>query len=76
MGVVSGIVAGTGAVDALGRAARGVAEVFQPNATDGQRLGAEAQKAALEQLGGEFALDRRGLFDRFVDGLNLSLIHI
>jgi holin (3TMs family) len=70
MGVVSGIVASTGAVDALGRAARGVAEVFLPNATDGQRLGAEAQKAALEQLGGEFALDRRGLFDRFVDGLN------
>ena len=70
MGVISGLVAGGGAVEQLGRAARGVAEVFHPNATQADRLGHEAQQAALDQLGAEFELERRGLFDRFVDGLN------
>ncbi|CTQ50924.1 holin family protein [Jannaschia donghaensis] len=70
MGMIGGLVAGTGAVETLGRAARGIAEVFHPNATQANRLGHEAQKAALDQLGAEFQLERRGLFDRFVDGLN------
>ena len=70
MGVVSGIVAGTGAVEALGRAAVGITEVFRPNETEGQAQRHESREAALRQLGAEFALDRRGLFDRLVDGLN------
>lgn len=70
MGVVSGIIAGTGAVDALGRAAVGISEVFRPNATQAQENGYESRRAALEQLGQEFALDRRGWFDRAVDGMN------
>ena len=70
MGLMQGLVSGSGAVATLGRAAQGVAEVFLPNATEGQRLGHEAQKAALEQLSAEFALPKRGVFDRFVDGLN------
>lgn len=70
MGVISGLVASSGAVETLGRAARGVAEVFHPNATEGQKLAHAAQQAALDQLGDEFALPRKGLFDRFVDGLN------
>lgn len=70
MGVVSGIIAGTGAVDSLGRAAQGIAQVFHPNASEGARMDHEAQKAALGQLGDEFARERTGRFDRFVDGLN------
>lgn len=70
MGVMSGLVAGSGAVETLSRAAQGIAEVFHPNATDGARMNHEAQKAALEQLGAEYALERSGWFDRFVDGLN------
>ncbi|SFI39225.1 holin family protein [Jannaschia pohangensis] len=70
MGVISGLVRGSGAVETLGRAVQGVSEVFIPNATEGQRLGHASQQAALDQLGDEFALAPRGLFDRFVDGLN------
>ncbi len=70
MGLMSGIAKGAGAVETLGRAAQGVARVFRPDATEGQRLGHEAQRAALRQLGAEFELERRGLFDRCVDGLN------
>ncbi|WP_179379459.1 holin family protein [Jannaschia marina] len=70
MGVIGGLTRGAGAVETLGRAAQGIAEVFHPNATEGQRLGHAAQRAALEQLGDEFALPKRGVFDRVVDGLN------
>ncbi len=70
MGLISGMVAGSGAAATLSTAAQGIAEVFRPNATEGQRLSHEAQAAALKQLGAEFELDRRGWFDRFVDGLN------
>lgn len=70
MGLMGGIAAGTGAVVTLGRAARGLSEVFVPNATEGQRQGHETQRAALEQLGAEFAIDRGGWFDRCIDGMN------
>ena len=70
MGMIQGILSGGGAIGTIGRAAQGISEVFIPNATDGQRLTFEAQKAALDQLGAEFALERRCRFDRFVDALN------
>jgi hypothetical protein len=69
MGVM-GLAKAVRAVGALGRAARGLSEVFVPNATEGARMGHEGRRAALDQLGAEFALERRGGFDRFVDGLN------
>lgn len=59
-----------GAITRLGGAAESLAQVFVPNATAGQALAHGAHRAALQQLGAEFALPRRGLFDRFVDGLN------
>ena len=68
--MIQGLVTGSGAVDMLGRAVRGVSEVFVPNATDGQRLGHEAQQAALAQLEAEFAMQAPGVFDRLMDGLN------
>ncbi|WP_299818541.1 holin family protein [uncultured Jannaschia sp.] len=70
MGLMGGIAASTGAVATLGRAARGLSEVFVPNASEGQREGHETQRAALEQLGAEFELDRGGWFDRCIDGMN------
>ncbi len=70
MGMMSGLIGGSGAVGALGRAAQELSQVFVPNATEGQRLDHEGRAAALEQLTAEFALERRGMFDRFIDGLN------
>ena len=46
------------------------AEVFRANADKVDQRAADIQTAALEQLAAEFAQPRRGLFDRFVDGLN------
>ena len=65
-----GMMSQLGAVATLGRAARGLSEVFVANRSDGQRLNHEAHRAALGQLEAEFALERRGPFDRAVDGLN------
>ncbi|MEM8849856.1 MAG: holin family protein [Pseudomonadota bacterium] len=61
---------GIEAVATLGRAAKGVAGVFRADATAGQALAHGAHRAALEQLGREFELPARGVFDRVVDGLN------
>ena len=60
---------GTGAAQAIG-AARGVAEVFVPNATRAQELAAGARAAALAQHAAEFGVARTGAFDRLIDGLN------
>ena len=65
-----GLMGGMGAVGRVVRAAQGAAEVFTPNRTLVERLAHEGRAAALEQLGDEFALARRGLFDRVVDGMN------
>ncbi len=65
-----GMMSGLGAVESLARAAQGLSQVFRPDATEGQRLDHEGRAAALSQLSAEFALERRSLFDRFVDGLN------
>ena len=70
MGVIGKLIGGPGAVTALGEAAMGVAEVFVPSATKRMELSAEAQMAALRQLGEEYQHPARSWFDRFVNGLN------
>ena len=58
------------AVTALGEAAKGVAEVFVPSATKRMELSAEAQMAALRQLGEEYQHPALSWFDRMANGLN------
>jgi class 3 adenylate cyclase len=70
MGVIDKVLGGPAAVSALGQAARGVAEVFVPSATKRMELSAEAQMAALEQLGEEYQHPGLSWFDRLVNGLN------
>ncbi len=70
MGVISKVIGGPAAVNALGDAAKGLAEVFTPSATRRMELSAEAQMAALQELGMEYQLPAMGWFDRMVNGLN------
>ncbi len=70
MGVIGKLIGAPGAVTALGEAAMGVAEVFVPSATKRMELSAEAQMAALRQLGEEYQHPALSWFDRFVNGLN------
>jgi hypothetical protein len=70
MGVIGRLVGASGAVTALGEAAKGVAEVFTPSATRRMELSAEAQMAALRQLGEEYQHPALSWFDRMVNGLN------
>lgn len=70
MGLIGNLVGAPGAVTALGEAAKGVAEVFTPSATKRMELSAEAQMAALRQLGEEYQRPSLGWFDRMVNGLN------
>ena len=70
MGLIGNLIGGPAAVTALGSAARDVAEVFTPSATRRMELSAEAQMAALSQLGAEYADPGLGWFDRMVNGLN------
>lgn len=70
MGVIPNLLVGSTAITALGSAARGMAEVFTPSATRQMELSAEAQMAALRQLGAEYADPGFGWFDRMVNGLN------
>jgi hypothetical protein len=46
------------------------AEVFRENAEKGAVRAADARSESLQQFAAEFAHPRRGVFDRFVDGLN------
>lgn len=46
------------------------AEVFRVNAEKADARGADIQRAALAQLAAEFQHERKGLFDRVIDGLN------
>lgn len=46
------------------------AQVFRENAEGAGAREAELRAAALAQFAAEFAQPRRGLFDRFIDGLN------
>jgi hypothetical protein len=70
MGVIGKLIGGPGAVTALGEAAMGVAEVFVPSATKRMELSADAQMAALRQLGEEYQHPALSWFDRLVNGLN------
>ena len=70
MGVIGKLIGSPAAVSALGEAAQGVAEVFLPSATRKMELSAEAQMAALRQLGEEYQHPALSWFDRFVNGLN------
>ncbi len=68
MGVISAI------LDALFGGGRNVVkdtvEVFRQNAESSARRDAAYRAAALGEFGREFAVPRRGRFDRFMDGLN------
>lgn len=68
--MIGKLVGAPGAVTALGEAAKGVAEVFVPSATKRMEYSAEAQMAALRQLGEEYQNPSLGWFDRLVNGLN------
>lgn len=70
MGLISRIIGGSGAVQALGSAVQGVSEVFTPNATRRMELSHDAYIAALASAGAEFVQPRSGWFDGFVNGLN------
>lgn len=70
MGLIGRVIGGAQAVEALGTATKGVAEVFTPSATRRMELSAEAQRAALDQLGDEFRVIGGGWFDAWVNGLN------
>ncbi|MEM9969989.1 MAG: holin family protein [Pseudomonadota bacterium] len=45
-------------------------EVFRPNAEAQAMRDAAQQAAALAQFAAEFGIERKGWFDRFIDGLN------
>ena len=51
-------------------AIRETIEVFRPNAEAAEVREAARQAAALSQFASEFGFERRGWFDRFIDGLN------
>ncbi|WP_371153664.1 holin family protein [Jannaschia sp. 2305UL9-9] len=68
--MIGNLVRGAGGVTSLGAAAKELSEVFVPNATAMQSLEHAAHRAALDQLGAEFARKMRGPFDSIVDGLN------
>ena len=46
------------------------AEVFRENAEQGAVRAADARSQSLSQFAAEFALPRRGVFDRVIDGVN------
>ena len=70
MGLIGNLAGAPAAVSALGNAARGMAEVFVPSATKRMELSAEAQMAALRQLGAEYENPSDGWFDRMINGIN------
>ncbi|WP_373356394.1 holin family protein [Pseudoroseicyclus sp. CXY001] len=49
---------------------RETAEVFRVNAENADARASEGRNAALQQFAAEFAHERRGWFDRLIDGLN------
>jgi Holin of 3TMs, for gene-transfer release len=70
MGMIGKLAGAPAAVTALGQAAEGLAEVFVPSATRRMELSADAQMAALRQLGEEYQNPALSWFDRMVNGLN------
>ena len=68
MGLIDRII---GAVFGTGtNMVRDTVEVFRENAESGAQRSAAAQDQAMAQFGAEFAIERKGWFDRFMDGLN------
>jgi len=68
MGIVDrilGFIFGGGRTDIVD-----VVEVFRENAEGSAVRAADAHSAALMQFASEFQHERRGVFDRFIDGLN------
>ena len=59
-----------GLVFGSGNVVRETAEGFRENAEKSAQRGADLRAAAMAQFGAEFAVQRKGHFDRFVDGLN------
>jgi hypothetical protein len=53
-----------------GEMVRDTVEVFRENAEKGAQRSAAAQDQAMAQYAAEFAIERKGGFDRFMDGLN------
>lgn len=51
-------------------ALRETVEIFRPNAEAEAMRNAAREAAALSQFAAEFGIERKGWFDRFVDGLN------
>ena len=49
---------------------RETVEVFRENAESSHQRSAAYRAAALGQFASEFAVERKGVFDRFMDGLN------
>lgn len=49
---------------------RETAEIFRENAEAGAQRDAQTRTQAMTQYGAEFAVPRKGRFDRFMDGLN------
>ncbi len=54
----------------VGGAITEVAEVFTVNATKAEQIAQQRMSDALAQAGAEFRLERKGGFDRFIDGVN------
>ncbi len=54
----------------VGGAVAEVAEVFTVNATKAELATLQRYVSALDQAGAEFERNRKGWFDRFIDGLN------
>lgn len=65
IGDLLGVVLGGGR-----NAIRETVEVFRPNAEAEAVRAATQSAAALSQFAAEFGIERRGWFDRFIDGLN------
>ncbi len=68
MGLISGLMALLFGGDR--NVIRETAEVFRENADAGAARSAELRAQAMSQFGSEFQVNRRGVFDRFMDGLN------
>ncbi len=49
---------------------RETAEVFRENAETSAERGHDVRTQAMQQYGQEFLIERKGLFDRFMDGIN------
>lgn len=66
MGRLAGVLFGRGGDNVI----KTTAEIFRENAENRAAREAAVQADAIQQFANEFRLERRGFFDRFMDGLN------